>query len=91
MNCSKCGCENIRVIQTYRNRVRRNSGWTAAKHDTREVICDDCGTRYWEESRLVAIISFDWSKLHRYDKQLDLWIDENAPLKLETEETKAVS
>jgi len=59
MVCVDCGCEKLITVKVYRNRIRKDNVWFASdKADTRLVVCDECGARYYVESTLNQKISW---------------------------------
>ncbi len=71
MVCPKCGREKERVVRVYRNLIYRNGQWKRSNIDTREIICNECGTRYFTETRLSHKIIFD----HRVMKKIIVELD----------------
>lgn len=60
MVCVECGCEKLLTVKVYRNTIRRDRKWlSSAKADTRLVVCDECGGRYYVESTLNQRIIFE--------------------------------
>ncbi|APF16976.1 hypothetical protein Calab_1513 [Caldithrix abyssi DSM 13497] len=59
MICPRCGQDKERVVRVYRNMVYRDGVWRRANMDTREIICSECGARYFTETRLTHKIEFD--------------------------------
>jgi hypothetical protein len=58
------------VLEVFRNRERKSGAWIFSEKDTRIVVCNECGKRYFSESKLTAEIDFNMSTLKRYEKNL---------------------
>lgn len=71
MTCDKCGCEKFKVLNVYRNRIRKDGEWVfAPNRDTRIVLCDDCGSRYYEESSLTMEILYCEHTMKKIEKNV---------------------
>lgn len=58
MTCHECGSEKMRTVLVHRGKVYRTGEWKIANADTREVLCDICGARYYTETRFSHIVRY---------------------------------
>lgn len=71
MICPKCGNDKFSVVNVFRNKIYRNEHWVYSSRDTRLIICDDCGNRYFTETEIIAEIKFDSSAFRKFIQPLD--------------------
>lgn len=71
-----CGSNDFDTIRVHREKRYVNNAWKySAKHDTREIICCACSTRYYTETEITHKVVFDSLRLR--SKVIDLYKDKN--------------
>lgn len=66
MQCPKCGSEKFDVVRVWRNRrysAEKRRVVVALDGDLRKLLCAECGSVYYSESRLVACARWDEGRL----------------------------
>lgn len=77
MICRKCAGEKFNVIRVQRHAVRRDKGWLWSNDvDSRIILCEECGSRYLTETRIVEEIQYDFTQM----KQLEIPFDDRLPV-----------
>lgn len=71
MICEKCGNDKFKITNVYRNTVRRKGRWVSVKNDTRLIICQDCGERYFTETKIIGRVFYDKNKGRRFEEDDD--------------------
>lgn len=81
MLCKKCGSDKfdrIEVIRGKRYDVVNSRWFYTDSHDTRIVLCDGCGTKFLEESKITHVFVYNETKMRLDKKTIDDWKPDNS-------------
>ncbi len=71
MYCPKCGWDKFSVISVYRDKARKNGKWIFSQGDTRLIICDNCGARYYTYTEITSEVCYNESAGRKYEKPVN--------------------
>jgi len=64
MQCPVCASEEFDVIKVKRNMVNRNGAWKVSlHHDSREVVCKGCNSKFITETYIISKYEFNVNTL----------------------------
>lgn len=75
MICTKCGNEKFITVRVYRNRAKdiNLDKWIFdGNRDIRMVMCEDCGLRYYTETKILSEFYYDEVHLKKMEKRKDI-------------------
>lgn len=60
MFCEKCSYDKFTTIKVFREKRLKEDKWhNSNNHDTRLIVCRNCGCRYYVESVITYALVFD--------------------------------